>query len=337
MFRAPACILLFVVTGALLRAADDFAANSRLGEFYIERHNLAAAIPYLERAYALDSNAYSNAYNLALAYLEAGKLESAAQTATALLKQQNRAELHNLLGDIREAKGEVDAAAREYQTAAMLDPSEKNVFDFADDLLSHRDYQQALQIFEYGATKYPRSPRLRVGLGVAEYSLGDYAKAVQSLCQAVDLNPGDTKVLDFLGKMYDVSPEMAEEVTKRLARFVRLYPDSAPANYYYALSLRKRVLAGPQQNRDAEALLEKAVQLDPKFADAHYQLGLLFEDQGENQKAIREYEIAAKLDAGSKMVHYRLARLYAKAGHSDLARKEFQLVQKLGDPQSPER
>lgn len=331
MFRAAAGILLIVMTGTLVRAADDFAANSRLGEFYIEQHNLTAAIPYLERAYSLDPSAYSNAYNLALAYLETKKLESAAQIITALLKQQNRAELHNLLGDIEEAKGHADAAAREYQTAATMDPSEKNVFDFGDDLLAHRDYQQALQIFVYGAAKYSRSARLRVGLGVAEYSLGDYAKAVQSLCQAVDLNPSDTKALDFLGKMYDVSPEMADEVTKRLARFARLYPDSAPANYYYALSLRKRTLTGPQQNRESEALLEKAVKLDPKFADAHYHLGLLFEDLGEDQKAIRQYEIAASLDDNSKAIHYRLARLYAKTGHNDLSRKEFQLVQKLGN------
>src|SRR5579884_1170019 len=307
MFRAAAGILLVVMTGLLVHAADNFTANSRLGEFYIEQHNLAAAIPYLERAYALNPSEYSNAYNLALAYLETGKLEQAAQTVVALLKGQNRAELHNLLGDIREAKGEVDAAAREYQTAATMDPSEKNVFDFADDLLTHRAYQQALQIFEYGAGKYPHSARLRVGLGVAEYALGDYQKAVQSLCQAVDLNPGDTKALDFLGKMYDVSPEMAAEVTKRLARFVRLYPDSAPANYYYALSLRKRTLAGSPQNHEAEVLLEKAVQLNPKFADAHYQLGVLFEDQGENQKAMRQYEIAASLDQSSKTIHYRLA------------------------------
>jgi tetratricopeptide (TPR) repeat protein len=210
-----------------------------------------------------------------------------------------------------------------------MDPSEKNVFDFADDLLKHRAYQQALQIFEYGAGKYPRSTRLHVGLAVARYSLGDYAKAVQSLCDAVDLSPRDTKALDFLGKMYDVSPEMADEVTKRLARFAHLYPDSAPANYYYALSLRRRTLTGPQQSREAELLLKKAVQLDPKFADAHYQLGLLFEDQGENAKAIREYEIAAKLDGGSKSIHYRLARLYAKNGESDLSRREFEIVQRL--------
>lgn len=332
MFRATICICVFAPALLCQQArvdADSFAANNHLGEFYIEQHKLTTAIPYLERAYALDPDAYSNAYDLALAYLETGKLEQAAQISIALLKQHNRAELHNLLADIEEAKGEAENAAKEYQTAAMMDPSEKNVFDFADDLLTHRAYQHALQIFEYGAAQYPRSVRLRVGLGVAQYSLGDYTKAVQSLCEAVDLNPRDTKALGFLGKMYDVSPDMAGEVTKRLARFARLYPESAPANYYYALTLRKRTINGPERDGEAEALLKKAVRLDPKFADAHYQLGLLFEDQGENAKAIREYKIAASLEGRSKAIHYRLARLYAKNGQRELSRREFQAVERL--------
>jgi tetratricopeptide (TPR) repeat protein len=154
---------------------------------------------------------------------------------------------------------------------------------------------------------------------VALYSLRRYDEAVERLCQAVDLDPTDTKALDFLGKMYDISPQYASRVAERLARFVKLYPRNAAANYYYGLSLGTR----------GESYLVKAIQLDPVFTEAHYHLGVIFEGAGESGKAIAEYEIVIRQRPGFSQAHYRLARLYRKAGKTDLARQEFAILKTL--------
>jgi tetratricopeptide (TPR) repeat protein len=212
-----------------------------------------------------------------------------------------------------------------------MDPSEKNLFDLGSDLMLHRGFEPALKVFLYATERYPQSAKLRVGLGIAHYSLGQYDVAVESLCRAVDLDPKDTKALDFLGKTHDVSPQFADEVTKRLAHFVELYPDNAAANYYYALSLRKRALsAGSNGSQvEAEKLLLRAVNLNPGYADAHFELGLLYEDEKQDAKAIREYEIATKLRSDLSKAHYRLGRLYQKNGQTALAQKEFQAFEVL--------
>ena len=129
-----------------------------------------------------------------------------------------------MLGDVEAASSHIEAAARSHEIAARADPSEKNLFDLGSFLVSHRGFDQARIVFEYATGRYPQSAKLRVGLGVADYSLGQYDRAVEALCQAVDLDPRDTKALDFLGKMYDISPAYADEVTKRLAGFVKSYP-----------------------------------------------------------------------------------------------------------------
>lgn len=320
---------------ALLREVqlhpDSFVANSRLGEFYAAAGKYSPAIHYLEQAYTIQPDSYGNAYDLALAYLKGGNAVKARTMAEHLLHAQDKPELHNLLGAILNAESRYREAIAEYEKAARANPSEQNVFDLANELVSHGAFEPALQIFQYGSAKYPRSARLRVGQGVAQYSLGRYTEAVQSLCLAVDINPADTKALDFLGKMDDVSPAMAEEVGKRLAHFAALYPQNARANYYYALSLRRHSLETGSRKEwpQAETLLKKSTVLDPSFVEAHYQLGLLYEDEGRADEAIRQYQTSVQLRNDLSGAHYRLALLYRKTGNPALARQQFTIVEEL--------
>ena len=275
-------------------------------------------------AHRLDPANYINSFDLATAYLQSGSLSQGRAIVNELLQQSDKAELHNLLADIEEASGNVDQAAREYELAARMDPSEENLFDLGSDLLNHHGFPPALTLFNFASQKYPQSARLRVGLGVSHYSLGQYDDAVQTLCQAVDLDPKDTKALDFLGKMYDISPAYADEVTRRLSGFVHAYPRNAAASYYYALSLRKRTL-----NREAEHYLLHALGLQPNFTDAHYELGLLYQEQRESAKAIAQLQIAAKQRPDFLQAHYHLAQLYKKIGKTDLANAEFARTEEL--------
>ena len=301
-----------------------------LTSLFCMRCLLAILLPYALFAQTVPAN-YDDAYNLALKYLEAGATEKSRQVIQALLQRQDKAELHNLLGDIEEHEGHVQQSAEQYETAARMDPSENNLFDLANELLLHRGFQPALKVLVYATQKYPQSAKLRVGLGVAYYSLGQYDQALDALCQAVDLDPKDTRALDFLGKMYNIAPEKADEVTRRLARFAREYPNNAAANYYYALSLRGRTAQGhsPDAGRQAGDLLRKAIKLKPDWAEAHYQLGLLYEDQALSNDAIHEYQTAVRLQPSLATPHYRLAQLYRKKGQQQLAQSEFHVFEAL--------
>ncbi len=310
----------------------SFAANRQRAIYYLEHHNVPAAIPFLEKAHQLDPANYDNAYDLALARLETHDLAGARALVLDMLSHQDRAELHNLLASVEEASGNIQQAAEEYEKAARLDPSEKNLFDLGSDLLSHRGFEPALKVFTYGVQRYPKSVSLRVGLGTAYYATGDYDNAVETLCQAVDLAPNDTRALGFLGKMYDISPRYADEVTKRLAHFAQVYPSNPAANYYYALSLRKRTLSaqpGASWN-EAERLLLRAVRLKPDYAEAHYALALLYDDEKKESSAIREYETVIRLKGPDlERAHYRLGRLYQRTGQPALAKKEFDAFEAL--------
>ena len=129
------------------------------------------------------------------------------------------------------------AAANEFETAAHMDPSESNLFDWGSELLLHRTLEPAIEVFRKATERYPNSARLAIGLGIAFYSRGIYDEAVKSLLRAADLNPSDPRCYLFLSKAYDSSPSQADEVIQRFRRFSELQPNNARAPYYYAMSL----------------------------------------------------------------------------------------------------
>lgn len=280
------------------------------------------------RAIAKQQNEEERTLATARAELRAGHAKSAEAIIRAQLANHDSPDLHRLLADCLEAEGDFKHAAEQYRAAAAADPSEDNLFAFGSELLKYRGYQQALQVFSYAAGQFPHSARVLVGFGIAQYSLGQYDRAVETLCRAVDLDPSDTHALGFLGKMIGVSPALSAEVRSRLQHFAALYPSNAPALYFYALSLQ------PEEETIRQTLLESAIKLQPKFPDAHYQLGITYQKIGQSKKAIAELRIAIQQQPTLRQAHYRLARLYLQAGQTDLAKQQYAVVKSL-PPESP--
>jgi Flp pilus assembly protein TadD len=316
---------------AVRRNPKSFEAHRALGAFYIQGGKLTAAIPHLERARDIDPAHAANGYDLALAYLETARLDDARREIRRMLERKDTGELHNLLGDVEERAGNLVAAAQEYQRAAHLDQSEEHLFDWGNNLLQLRAFEPATQVFTAAIARHASSARLHIGLGIAQYSRGQYAEAVTSFCRAADLEPSDPRPYQFLGEMYGVSPEQSGEVRRRLARFVETQPKNALGHYYYAMSLWKGAAAGePAADLErVEKLLKRAVALDPKLAKALLQLGILLSEQRRWPEAIRELEAAAAVEPDDAQTHFRLAQAYQRTGEKARADREFEIFEKL--------
>src|SRR5216684_2012663 len=258
---------------ALELEPQNYDANHNLGELYVRAGKVPAATPYLENAQRINPTADDNGYDLALAYIVTDRLADARQLLHNLLKQKDSAELHNLLGEVEEKDSKFVDAANEYELAAHLDPSEGNLFDWGSELLLHRTLDPAITIFEKAAERYPNSPRIAIGLGIAYYSRGNYDDAVKSLLHAADLSPTDSRVYPFLSRAYDSSPSQADEVIARFHRFADQQPRNGRAQYYYAMSLwkGKRTQDSGLDLAQIDALLKRANALDPALAEAHLQ------------------------------------------------------------------
>jgi tetratricopeptide (TPR) repeat protein len=309
----------------------SYDTNHNLGEICLAAGKLDAAVPYLEKAQNINTGAYDNGYDLALAYAKTGKLDDGRNLVQELLKQKDTAELHNVLGEIDERDGKFVAAENQYETAAHMEPSESNLFDWGSELLVHRTLDPAVNVFESAAEHYPKSPRLAIGLGMAFYSRGNYDDAVKALLKAADLNPSDPRCYYFLSKAYDSSPGQADAVIQRFRRFAELQPENARAHLYYAMSLWKGRRA-QDANLDIgkiESLLKRSIALDPKLPEAHLQLGNLYSDQGKYAEAIPHYQRALQENADLADAHYRLGQAYVHTGQKIPAQEQLEIYQRL--------
>ena len=316
---------------ALTLEPNDFQANHNLAEFYLQSGNITQALPLLEKAQQVNPSSYNNGYNLALAYFLTGKPDQSRQLVQKLSQQKDTGELHSLAGKIDEKDGKFIEAANEFQNAARMDPSEDNLFVWGSELLLHRTYEPAIQVFEQATQRFPTSPRLWIGLGMALYSRSRYEESIKALLQAADLNPTDPRCYLFLSKAYLSSPNQADEVIQRFRHYAEIEPSNALAQYYYALSLwkGKRSEATSINYPLVESLLQKAISLDGRLAEAHLQLGILYADQHEYAKSLPEYTRALNLNPGLADAHYRLGQYYVHAGQKDHAQQEFQTFQQL--------
>jgi tetratricopeptide (TPR) repeat protein len=318
---------------------DSVDAQYQLASFYLQQGKLQAALPHLERARAIDPTHYASGYDLALALLETGKLDAARAQIARMMSAKETAELHNLLGNVEERAENFAGAAEEYQRAAHMAPTEAHLFDWGNNLLQLRAFEEASQVFTAAIARHPQSARLHIGLGIAHYSRGQYEDAIKSFGQAVDLAPSDPRPYQFLGEMYGVAPALSDEVTKRLARFAKEYPRNALAQFYYAMSLWKSQPAGsrPADLRRVEALLRRAVTLDRALAKGFLELGILLSDQKRYKEAIQELQYATRLEPDLAQAHYRLSQAYQRTGQHTLAAKELEIFERLSRGSSREQ
>lgn len=66
--------------------------------------------------------------------------------------------------------------------------------------------------------------------------------------------------------------------------------------------------------------------LNPADASAHYQLGLIYQQQGETESAIAAFKRAIEIDPQETDAHYQLGRLAREQGHLDEAIQYFDTV-----------
>ena len=293
----------------------------------------ADAIPMMERARRAYPQSYEVAYNLALACLQTAQYDRAAEVLQPFVGPQGRAEAFDLLGTIEEKRPHPENAERAFEQAARREPSNEDYqFDFGNALLQHGKPDAAVSAFRQAVSDLPRSWKLRVGLGSACYLAGTYESAAEALQQAVRLKPDSAAAYFLLGEAYDSAPRFQPAIEAAFASYLKGAPQDAWAYYHYGAILYNRAQAeGRRDCSEAVTSLNQALRLNPNFAEAHYELGLIALSQGRMDQSVASLEKAIRFNPQLAAAHYRLGLAYQRTGNTARAKEELDRFRALKD------
>ena len=302
-----------------------------LAELLVTEGAYELAIRQFRRLLEVQPESYDLNYDLALAYHRAERDNDAATLLTALLAQQETAELQNLLGDVEQSLGKKPQSLAAFRRAAGLDSQNEDYrYDYAQSLVYSSALNEASEAFQKATQDFPGSVRMWLGWGATQYLAGNYSTAARTFLHAAGLDPRSPRVYYLLGRAFDASGSLQGTITGRFASYLATGPNDAWAEYFYG-----KILAMHGQQTSAGDLtqakrhLERATILDPRLAEAHAELGGVFELQNQLEPARQELERAVKLDPNSSAAFYKLASLYRKIGEPVLGQRALERFQEL--------
>jgi tetratricopeptide (TPR) repeat protein len=301
----------------------DFEANGMVGRFYLAHGSYREAIRFLDIAHRTNSADPEVSLDLAAAMIGAQQFEYARK----VLANVKGAAAHNLLAEADEGLGRFQEAAAEYNDAAAEQPAEQNLFGAGYELLLSGDANTAAKVLRSGLDRYPRSALLMVGLGAAQFLAGQPLDALHAFLQAARIVPSDPRPYAFLAKAFVATGAEPEAVTATMKRFSDAAPDDGQAQLDYAVVLLRQRTGNSKIGAfgDIQNLLERALALNPKLAEAHEQLAKVYLEEQNYPGAIGEYQTTAQLMPGKCDILYRLSTAYRRAMRDDKAEAELKL------------
>ena len=162
-----------------------------------------------------------------------------------------------------------------------------------------------------------------------EFDVSDLAARVEPLARRSARAARGDAVMDaedWFELGLELEPVAVDEARHSYERALELAPRHADAHVNLG-----RLLHESGQPREAERHYRSAVELRPEHATAWFNLGVVLEDTSRAREAIRCYLEALRLDARLADAHYNLARLYERLGDQTAALRHLHSYRRLSD------
>lgn len=191
-------------------------------------------------------------------------------------------------------------------------------------LIQVEDFDASRRVFESMAKQYGTDPSKLFFAAQGFMFLGDFNRSTKEFDRVIALNPQFQKANYFKGQSL-IRLSQFDKAELAFENELKLNPADALAQYHLAITLIERRIEAER----AVSHLNKALLYKPDYADARYQLGKIFIEKDEIEKAIEQLEAAVKLDFNKDYIHYQLSIAYRKASRKEDAKRHLDLYRKI--------
>ncbi|PIR17875.1 MAG: hypothetical protein COV46_02335 [Deltaproteobacteria bacterium CG11_big_fil_rev_8_21_14_0_20_49_13] len=278
---------------AILIDKNYSSPYNHIGTIYLDRKEPDKAIKWIQKAIKKEPTFADAYYNLALCYLEKTKKNP--------------------------VKSYVKFAEAYFKKATELNPKLKLVHtELAQMYRDIGDYEHAVIRYRLALEDDPADIETWIKTGNLYLTMKEPFKAQNAFLKAVEANPNSAEVHQALALFYYNEGRYDEAMTE-FSEVTRLAPISEIA--YFRLGTIKLAIGDQKKQEgdmtaaagyyaDAEGNINRALQINPSFVDASYNLGLAYLKQGKTEEAKKQWKHTLILEPNNPRTLYNLGNLY---------------------------
>jgi tetratricopeptide (TPR) repeat protein len=273
----------------------------------------ALAVAEMQSALALAPQDSSLLLATAIAEMQAQLLDDALHHAEAAEKTP---QAWAVIGDVKEKRGDYEAAVTAYQSAISLAPDQEAYrVAMGLALIQHQSLPASVELLKRSVAAFPQSAKLRTLLGIAHYASGFSDEAIAAFEGAINIDPHFAPAYNCLEQvLLESSAAPKPEAVTILCQW----------NTVACSAVRLRVA---REAGDAATIRQAIIALEKAPAQnvtARCELARAYEWSHELNDARRAMEVCVSRDP-TPQNYYRLGMLYQKLGLSDLAHRQMEL------------
>ncbi len=284
-------------------------AYLELGDLYLaDLGRIHLALEAYEQANKLAPENANVRYSLAVGLAANGQVDRAMQTFEEVASMRpNDPEPWRNIGRLYAEQNRFDEARRAFQIGLDLQPNFVPLLvDQGDLAVARGQLNEAVPYYEKAAGLAPTTTLL-IKLGLAHQSLHHWAEAESTYRQAID---HDTKAADAYNNLAWLMVDRGERLNEA-EQWAEQATQLSPGRATY-LDTLGWVLYSRGEFLKAEQVFRKAAQMEPKNAEIHYHLGVVYDERGNRDDARKALNRALELQPGfpgSKDARRRLKTL----------------------------
>ncbi len=229
-----------------------------------------------------------------------------------------------LLGEIQMRRNEAkQSLATMTKAAALRTPTGDQLRIVGLDYVLLGDTADALKWLKRAAALSPADAEIWYSLGRANYTAGQYAEAAACFGKTLEIDPVSAKAENNLGLALSATNQ-SEAALAAYRRAIALQKQHGPVSEQPLLNY------GALQNhlgrpREASTALADAVAVVPGCAACHAEFGQSLGELGQIGEALQQLQVAVSLEKNNPRYHFQLGRLYKQHGDAERADQEMKL------------
>jgi len=177
-------------------------------------------------------------------------------------------------------------------------------------------------------TADPTSEEAQFFLGLFYYNQNDFKLAISPLQTAQELSPKSPLPVFYLAMTQEAMGD-ATQASKLYQQAENLSPEKSPQSAEILVAYG-RFLLSLGRTEDGIGKIRRAIEIDPKSREAHYEWAKELDQKGDFKNAALEAELALtlpELSNSDAQIHFLLAKLYMKLKQPDLAKAHMEKFQ----------